>query len=65
MLSVDAFVFSFDDVFSYKVVDLRGISPAVRLPLEAVSNLLIAVRGFAGDDEPLIGNKVLYSFDSN
>lgn len=51
VLSVDAFVFSFDDVFSYKVVDLRGISPAVLFPLEAVSNLLIAVRGFAGDEE--------------
>lgn len=49
VLSVDAFVFSVDEVFSYKVVDLRGISPAVRLPLVALSNLLIVVRGFAGD----------------
>jgi hypothetical protein len=50
VLSVDdAFVFSVDEVFSYKVVDLRGISPAVRLLLEFPSNLLIVVRGFAGD----------------
>lgn len=51
VLSVDAFVFSFDDVFSYKVVDLRGIRPAVRFTLDVVSNLLTAARGFAGDDD--------------
>lgn len=51
MLSVDAFVFSVDEVFSYNVVDLRGMRPTVRLPLGAESNLLATDRGFAGDDE--------------
>jgi len=55
VLSVDTFVFSVDDVFSYKVVDRLGISPpagpTVRFPLLAASYLLAAVRGFAGDVE--------------
>lgn len=52
--SVVEFVFSVDEVFSYSVVDRRGISPAlgptVRDPLLG-SNLLLVVlvvRGFAG-----------------
>lgn len=49
MLSVDEFVFSVDDVFSYNVVERRGMRPAVRVPLDVASNLVIAARGFAGD----------------
>lgn len=49
------FVFSVDEVFSYKVVDRRGIipppllGPTVRLPL-AGSYLDVVVRGLAGLD---------------
>lgn len=50
MLSVDAFVFSVEDVFSYRVVDRRGMRPAVLFTLEVVSNLFAVVRGFAGED---------------
>jgi hypothetical protein len=50
VLSVDAFVFSVDDVFSYRVVDLLGMSPAVLFTLDVVSNLFAVVRGFAGED---------------
>lgn len=31
------------------MVDRRGICPTVRLPVDAASNLLAAVRGFAGE----------------
>lgn len=52
VFSDDTFVFSEDDVFSYKVVDLRGMRPAVRLLFVVVpSNLLIAARGLAGEDK--------------
>lgn len=55
VLSVVAFVFSVEDVFSYSVVDRLGImppalGPTVRLPLLG-SNLpvvVLVVRGFAG-----------------
>lgn len=50
VLSVPAIVFSVDEVFSYSVVDLRGISPAVLLAPDEASNLFIADRGLAGDD---------------
>lgn len=52
MLSVETFVFSEDDVFSYNVVERLGMSPpagpTVRFPLDAASYLRV-VRGFAGD----------------
>lgn len=31
------------------MVDRRGICPTVRLPVDAASNLLAALRGFAGE----------------
>lgn len=53
------FVFSVDEVFSYNVVDRRGIipppllGPTVRLPL-AGSYLDVVVRGLAGLDAAAI-----------
>lgn len=51
MLSEDAFVFSEEEVFSYSVVDLRGIRPAVRLVAVVPSNLFVVPRGLAGEDK--------------
>ena len=53
MLSVETLVFSVDDVFSYKVVERRGISPpagpTVRFPVDAESYFVAVERGFTGD----------------
>lgn len=54
VLSVETFVFSVDGVFSYKVVERRGISPpagpTVRFPLAVPSYFVVnAVRGLTGD----------------
>lgn len=49
MFSFDVFVFSEDDVFSYNVVDRRGMRPTVLFMLDAPSNFPIVVRDLAGD----------------
>lgn len=51
VLSEDAFVFSEEEVFSYSVVDLRGIRPAVRFVAVVPSNLFVVPRGLAGEDK--------------
>lgn len=61
VLSVDELVFSVDDVFSYSVVDRRGMRPTVRVPLDVASNLVIAARGLAGDVEAAENKTLCYS----
>lgn len=61
VLSVDEFVFSVDEVFSYSVVDRRGMRPTVRVPLDVASNLVIAARGLAGDVDDAKAKSICHS----